>query len=218
MYKDKRNWKYFVGFGLLVVLLLITIFLIVRGGGGDENNREANNGQPAVSDQMRKLTDYYNDDSVTISQTIVGPIVAAENHYELKVNVSNTSATIETIQGYDGNVIRNKSYPTSTASFSEFLNSLERAGFTNGNTDPTLRSDEGYCPTGNRYIFEVRDGATVLQRFWATSCRTTKTYRGDLSLTNSLFRSQIPEYGEMTNGTGLGSSNNVFDIGINPGI
>lgn len=194
MYGEGRNLRYFVGLGLVIVLLFVVIFMIIRGGGDEENK---------VAESEREFTSYVDDSDVTISMTTVGPIVAAQEHNELQINITNSNASIDVMQGYDGNVISSQSYPISTAAFGEFLHALDKADFTKGDTSDDLKDDRGFCPTGQRYIFEVRDGSRSVQRFWATSCRTVKTYHGNLALTRQLFEDQIPDYSGLTSDTNL---------------
>lgn len=187
MYGEGRNLRYLVGLGLVIVLLFVIIFMIVRGGGDDK-----------VPETRRELTSYVEDTTFTVSETIVGPITSADQHSEIQIQVTNQAATIEVSKGYDGNVVKSNTYPITTNGFAEFLNALDKVGFTKGNTADNLKDDKGYCPTGVRYIFEVRDGSDTIQRFWATSCRGAKSYRGDLPLTLQLFKAQIPDYNQVT--------------------
>lgn len=187
MYGEGRNLRYLVGMGLVILLLFVIIFMIIRGGGDDK-----------VPETKRELTSYVEDTTFTVSETIIGPIISADKHSEVQINVTNQAATIEVSKGYDGNVVKSNTYPLTTNGFSEFLNSLEKAGFTKGDTAEDLKEDKGYCPTGLRYIFEVRDGSDTIQRFWATSCRGAKSYRGNLPLTLQLFQAQIPDYDTVT--------------------
>lgn len=196
MYGEGRNRRYFIGFGLVIVLLFLVIFMIVRGGGDEAKVPEA----------KRTLTSYANESNVTVTQTIIGPITAEETHDEVQINVTNSQTTIDVIKGYDGTVVNSAGYPMTTESFREFLNALEKARFTEGDTGEELKNDKGYCPTGQRYIFEIKQGAQQIQRFWATSCRGPKSYKGELGLTNRLFRAQIPDYGELTRDVNFGSS------------
>lgn len=195
MYGEDRNIRLFVGLGLVILLLFVAIFLIINSGGSDNKDE--------VTETKRSLTSYASDPDVTVTQHIVGPIVAAERHSQLEINVSNSSTTANRISGYDGNVTGSQTYPMTTASFSEFLNAIDRAGFTLGSTDKELENDEGFCPTGKRYIYTVRDGSKVVQRFWATSCGGTKSYKGNLGQTITLFQRQVPEYGTLMRGSGL---------------
>ena len=187
MYGDSRNLRYFVGLGLVIILLFVVIALIMRSGGDSK-----------VPETKRELTSYVDDTNFSVSQTIIGPITATQNHNQVQITVTNTGSSIEVSQGYDGNVIASNNYPLSTNGFSEFLNALDRAGFTKGETAKDLQNDKGFCPTGQRFIFEIHDGANLLQRFWQTSCGGTKSYRGNFALTNTLFQAQIPDYDSLT--------------------
>lgn len=193
MYGDQRNIRYILGIGLLIVLLFVVIFLIVRSGGRDNK----------VTDTQRQLTSYANDANITIRQTTVGPITAVQTHNQAQISVTNSQTTLDIFTGYDGNLINSKTYPMSTNSFSEFLSALDRAGFDQGSTSKSLEDDQGYCPTGSRYIFEVLDSGSTIQRFWTTSCGSPKSYRGNTALTLTLFKAQVPDYDDLTQDSNL---------------
>ncbi len=186
MYGEGRNLRYFVGIGLVIVLLFVVIALIMRSGGGK------------APEAQKELTSYADNSNFSVTMTTVGPITAAENHYQSQIIVTNESTNVEISQGYDGNVTNSRNYAMTPNGFSEFLSALDRAGFTKGNTAKDLQNDKGYCPTGQRYIFEAHDGSKSVQRFWATSCGGTKSYRGNLNLTLNLFQVQVPDYGDLT--------------------
>ena len=201
MYGEGKNWRYLIGFGLVIVLLFAIIFMIVRGGGD-------NNGK--VPETKKTLISYASDDNVTITSTLIGPVTAPQNHNEIQIEVTNSQATVNIINGYDGNVVNSRSYPLTTEAFSEFLSALDKAKFTEGNTDEALRNDEGYCATGQRYVFEIREGANNIQRFWATSCRGVKTFKGNSAAVLNLFQNQIPDYDELTDDVSFGSGGSLL--------
>ena len=187
MYGEGRNIRFFVGIGLVIVLLFVVIALIMRSGGGDK-----------VPETKRELISYVDDDNFSVTLTTIGPSTAAQNHHQSQIIVSNQTASMEVSQGFDGNVIKTADYPMTTNAFGEFLSALNQAGYTKGSTAEDLKDDRGYCPTGQRYIFEAHDGSNGIQRFWATSCRGPKTYKGNLNLTLELFRQQIPDFDDLT--------------------
>lgn len=199
MYGEGRNWRYLIGFGLVILLLFIIIFMIVRGGGDDNGT---------VPETKKELVSYSTNDQVTLTNRIIGPITAPQNHNEIEINVTNTMATVNLINGYDGNIVNSRSYPLTTEAFGEFLSALDKVKFTEGDTDEALRNDEGYCASGQRYIFEMREGSNNIQRFWSTSCGGTKTFKGDDDAVINLFQSQIPDYDDLISDTNIGSSNN----------
>lgn len=188
-----------IGAGLVIVLLFLVIFMIIRSG-SDE---------PKVPETKRELTSYVNDSNVTITQTTIGPVVAPQNHDETQISITNTTATIEIIKGYEGNVVNSRSYPMSTEAFRSFLNALESVGFTRGDADASLTEGKNFCPTGTRYIFEINEGAKNIQRYWATSCGA-KSYKGEAGTTINLFQAQIPEYDDVVGDLNLDSSLSRF--------
>lgn len=186
MYGEGRNLRYFIGIGLVIILLFFVIFLIMRSGGDNK-----------VPETARELTSYVDDSNFSVTLTTVGPITDATTHHEAQIIVTNQDASAEISQGYDGNIVASTSHALTNSGFGEFLSALEKAGYTRGNTTEDLKDDKGFCPTGQRYILEAHDGSKSVQRFWATSCGGTKTYKGNLGLTLDLFQSQIPDYGDL---------------------
>ncbi len=49
----------------------------------------------------------------------------------------------------------------SWAAYGAFLQSLAHAGFDKGDKDPALKDERGYCPLGNRYIYEIVENKRV---------------------------------------------------------
>jgi len=78
------------------------------------------------------------------------------------------------------------------------LLALAHAGFTIGNAAPSVSDERGYCALGDRYVFELRQDNKDLERYWATSCGSPKTYQGVLNLTLELFQAQVPQYANLT--------------------
>jgi hypothetical protein len=135
--------------------------------------------------------------------TIVGPIVAPQNHNEVQISVNQSNTTFELMQGYDGNVVSSKSYNNTEASYDAFLHALQVADFTKGSNAADLRDDGGYCSTGDRYIFELIQNGSDLERYWVTNCSAPKTYGGNANLTISLFEAQVPDYSTLSENANL---------------
>ena len=182
--------RYIIGLLVAIGLVILLIFVLATGGGNDDASKV-----PAT----KKLLQEYANTDATVRMTVSGPIVAEQNHRETRISVTRDSATIESIVGYQGNVVDSETNPNTREGFVSFLRALDRAGFTNGNTDRALRDERGYCAAGKRYIFELIEGGRTVQRFWTTSCTGTETYLGNLSATGDLFTKQIPNYDRLRN-------------------
>lgn len=180
--------RYFIAALVGLGLIILIIALIFHGGGG-----------PAP--KQLKVTDYINDTS-GVRLTIDGPVSASQTHYDAQITVTEDEARIQVIQGYENDVVSSKTYPMNPTSYAVFLHSLDKVGYTKGNTSKALADERGYCSSGKRYIFELRDGDNELERFWYTSCNSG-TYKGNAALTLSLFEKQIPDYGELVNDVDL---------------
>jgi hypothetical protein len=179
--------RYLLGLLLVAGLLILLIVLIAHGGSKTKTPSTA---------VIPKALHSYSDTNATVSMEIDGPVNANSAHNQLLVTIGSTNATIEALQGYNGSVIRSSTYANTQAAYNVFLYALQYAGFTEGNPANSLSNETGYCPTGNRYIFEIQQNGTTLQRYWTTDCGTSTphSFEGNFGLVNTLFQQQIPNY------------------------
>jgi hypothetical protein len=188
----KNNARYIIGFIVTAFLLIILVVLLL---GGNSNSPAGNSRDKTTTKKV--LQDYSNTDTV-VRMTIDGPVTAQQVHNQVVITVGRANTTFNVDEGYDGAVIKSQSFANTETSYNVFLNALNKAGFDRGDTSKNLQNVRGYCPTSDRYIFEVIENGSTIQRFWATNCSgTPKTYLGSLGLTLSLFRSQVPDYGSL---------------------
>lgn len=144
------------------------------------------------------LTEYQNTDA-TVTLTTEGRIVAEEDHRVIRITVSRNSRLIEIIKGYQGGVERSQLLPNTEAAFSDFLSALQVAGFTSVDRASRSKSEAGVCPTGQRFIYELRSNQEELIRTWSTSCSGGQgNFKGRDSLVRQLFNLQIPDYEQYT--------------------
>jgi hypothetical protein len=180
---DFISMRYFVGFFIALGLVILLIVLLVGGGGGK-------NKLPVTN---KTLPSYANTDA-TATLTIDGPIRAIPEHRQVRISVSQDEVIYEQIVGYNDQVVYQQHYNNTEEAYSSFLHALDHAGFAGGIKDKALASEAGYCPLGNRYVYEFEQTGRDIIRTWATSCGKPKTYNGVVSLTNDLFEAQVPNY------------------------
>ena len=183
-----KMWRYFIWLIAVFGLIIILIILLTPSG--------------KKLPTARSLYSYANTGAVA-RLTIDGPINSDELHQSVQINVDQYSVTYDQYQGYQGHVIKQLTFPNNEPAYNAFLHALYHSGFTEGNTSSSLQDEEGYCALGDRFIYEFIDGSTEVERFWSTSCNNTKTFKGDSGLTIDLFRSQVPNYSEITNNLNL---------------
>lgn len=178
--------KYLIG---IVVAILIIIFVIIKLLSGGSS-------QPAT--EARHLLQYAKTDTV-VRYTIDNPVQANDSHKDIIVTVGKDQATLTVTQGYEGTVVRSKSYDNNENAYATLLAALERSGgYTLGNTDKDLQDERGYCATGDRYDYDIIDGSgNRIQHLWSTSCKD-KTFKGNIDIVNNLFRAQIPDFDSLT--------------------
>jgi hypothetical protein len=185
--------RYVIGFIVAIGLIVLLIILLFSGGGNKSK----------VPNTSQTLESYSTSGSVIARLTIDGPINAQQNHDEVQITVGRDDTEYAQLQGYDGSVVKSQTYSNSQNAYNVFLHALDHAGFTKGDTSSALADERGYCPTGDRYIFELINGSNDIERFWATSCGTPKTFNGNLNLNLTLFQQQIPDYGTLTENVNL---------------
>jgi hypothetical protein len=183
--------RYFVAFIAMLGLLFLLLFLLLHGGG-----------KPKVPTTHKTLISYAMTDAQA-RLTIDGPINADLNHRAIRIIVDQNQVSYEQIKGYQNTVINHQSFVNNQTAYVNFLAALQHAGFTVGVNDPALKDERGYCPTGDRYVFELKQDGHELERYWATSCGKPKTYKGALTPTLSLFQAQVPGYIRLSQGLGL---------------
>lgn len=179
--------KYFIGYLITIGLLILLIIFLMRGGGGD---------QPAV-ETTKTLASYASTDA-EVSFLNEGPINAASEHEQILITVDQDYVTYQQIIGYDGHVTATKRFNNTQNAYRAFLSALGHAGFTKGDKDESIQNEEGRCPTGHRYIFEMNEGTEQIQRTWATNCAGVKTFLGSVDLTITLFQAQVPNYSTLS--------------------
>ena len=185
--------RYFVGFLIMIGLAFIGILLLVRllfGGGGNQ-----------VEKPKSELVSNVGT-SKTVELFVDGPINANLVHTQVKIAVGTTQTTVQLLSGYEGTVVKSESYANNAESYASFLRALDIVGYTNGSDDKNLKDERGFCPLGRRNVFQIKDGAQTLQRYWSTSCGKSAqgNFNGDSTTTLRLFRDQIPDYNAFTRG------------------
>ena len=183
--------RYFLGFLAAIGLIVLVFILVLRGLGGHSR-------QPNV---QTLLTDYAKTETV-MRLTVDGSVNADESHRRVRITVGRDENTIETLAGYQDQVLDTKTYPNNEEAYYTFLRSLQLQGYTKGVSDPARADERGYCPTGKRYVFEIITGNATVQRYWKGSCGAG-TFSGNSSTIRVLFQKQAPDFSKMTRGLGL---------------
>lgn len=183
--------RYLLGILATIGLIVLILVLLLRGGGST----------PEV--KPLKLSDYATSNS-SVHYIIDGPIVADQDHDQINIDVDANQVTFTLYQGYEGDVVKQQSYPNNQDAYTVFLKALQQEGFTKGNNDKALSDERGRCPLGQRRIYSFTDGSDQLMRYWSTSCGD-KTFGGETGKIDALFRRQVPDFGKLVSGSQFNS-------------
>ena len=185
--------RYFLSFLFVIGLTILAIVLVVSSLHGESATRVGN---PLVQ---------YTYTPTQMEMTIDGPINADQTHSELQMTVSSSLSELNLEQGYDGTVVQSKTYTNNPASYAEFLQALEIAGFNEGVTAKGVNTNPiGYCAFGDRYTYQITNpyGNSPIENFWSTSCGQG-TFKGNSATVLDLFVAQMPDYNTVVGGTDL---------------
>lgn len=189
--------KVFLATFVVILLLIFGIVLITRGGGSSSDNVTVG-GKPG-------LVDYADNTNAEVRYTLEGPINAAEQHRTVRMSVSPTIRQIDVIRGYEGEVIDRKTYDNNSNAYKEFLEALQRAGFTQEKGVKGNASSAAICPLGNRTHYQLVEKGENRTNLWSASC-AQGSFGGNASLTTSLFQMQFPDYGSITSNVNISGS------------
>ncbi|MGH7195876.1 MAG: hypothetical protein ACREGA_03810 [Candidatus Saccharimonadales bacterium] len=180
--------RYIAGFLIaigLIVLVFVVIFKLFTGGGSP-----AHQAKPLVS---------YANTGTSVQLIIDGPVVANQNHREIKINVADDQTEISVLKGYQNTLLKTKTYPNNSSAYGVFLRALDFAGFTKGVNNSQLADYRGRCASGTTYIYQIINASgNRTQQYWANTCAGKGTFKGAATSITNLFEAQVPDYGNFT--------------------
>lgn len=179
-----------------IVIGIAAIILIILGVvafGQMQRDKNGASSQP----QRIDLTDY-TAGNTTVRMTTEGPLVANERHTSTVITVSSTVRSVEANRTYAGTTAASHDYPNNQVAYEEFIYGLSHANFTDVSTKKTDEDPRGYCPNGQRYVYELIQDEQIVLSAWSNSCNSkAQTFKGNGSLVQQLFQKQIPDYAEI---------------------
>lgn len=181
--------KYVLGtLATIVVLVLLVIFVFNRGDSNTPDSKET----------VTKLVDYA-DKGSEVSHTTVGPLVGEDEHREIRITVSRSERRLEIISGYSNSVISTQTFANTSDAYENFLSALGGQGFLT-QKDSDVEDQRSVCPSGRRYIYELREGNDSVSSLWSVSCNKSGTFNGRSGSVRELFQRQIPDYSRLVSG------------------
>lgn len=175
-----------IGLGLIVIAVILVFRAFSSLG---SNDQPADVGQTTLVQQADKNSE--------VRLTIDGPVTSDQEHRSVVVAVTKNEARLQVLNGYQKTVASSATFANNEASYAELLRALDLLGFTKGNDSEALRDERGYCPAGNRYVFQA-SGSDLNTRYWATSCGDNGSSAASIKHVLRLFEAQIPDYEERT--------------------
>lgn len=177
---------------LVVVIIIIAIASLVSiarvvffSGSSTKSNSQVDTSQAALLNTTA-------DHSVTM--TVRGPIVADEAFHSYKIDIGPNNRHAVTYTGYLDTVVDQISLGNSVASYTEFVNALDKANLSKGKQLTDDKNDtSGVCATGDVYTFTIYNGTTDVKDLWTSTCSGSKgSLDASVTQLTNLFVKQIP--------------------------
>ena len=178
---DRR--KRFIIFLTVVFGILFVLFLIFGSGSKKTTTPKAETQKPLT------VRDYATRDS-RIVYTIEGNVRGNNMYRAVRTTITREYRLIEVVEGYQNNVIKSQKEANNQEAYATFLAAIESKGY--GKERKTKRTDdEGACPLGQKFVYEIYDGAKQTQRLWSTTCGAQGTSNANNPILRILFDRQI---------------------------
>lgn len=180
-----------VGIGLIVLVIVLIVKAIA--------------GSPSAPTSQIDITKYATTPNASVSLLIDSPTGIDQDHRQVRITASSTQNEIDILQGYQGTVMDRQTYPSNSAAFSAFLQTLKLMNFSKGSVSSA--NYQGYCPSGERYLYTFNNGENNLFTYWSTSCGGQGTFQGDAPNVLQQFEQQIPQadFSNLTNNIPINS-------------
>ena len=131
----------------------------------------------------------------SVQMTVRGPIVADEEFYSYQIDVSPTSRSLRTYNGYLGSIVNEVMLDNSGAAYEQFVFALDKANLPKGEELEGEKNDvRGICATGRAYEFAIINGSDAVKKLWTSTCKGSKgSLDASVEQLQALFLAQIPE-------------------------
>jgi hypothetical protein len=186
----------------IAVFVVVVIFIIIGVFSLGNRQRGGNTTTPSPTPKPTPkpvtLTDYVNDDAVTVQFTVNSRIIAKEKHVVQTISVAKAHRDMNAFREYTGLADPSMRYDNNQPAFEDFMRALNNAGFTRTTPNSKAKDTElGLCPSGNRFVYEVIRNGETLFRAWSTTCNDPTTFTGNPSVIRTLFQNQIPDFSKL---------------------
>jgi hypothetical protein len=183
----------FVGFIVFLVLLLV----ILSHG----------HKKPVVVNPIKPLPDYAETDA-SVSFTVDGIVNGDEMHRSIRITISANQREVDVLQGYNPQVIQNKTFLNNQEAYTVFLKAINNYGFLAKSKNLRIpASESGQCPLGFRYVLDLNQDGDDLVRTWASTCgQTVGDSKAAISVIQQLFQNQIPSYNSLVGNVNLSAT------------
>lgn len=178
--------KYFLGALAVVLISILAIVGIVR-----------HHPQSGVSTPVTpaSLASYADDGASQVTYLVQGRLVGNESRRSIRISVSQTSRSLEILNGYDEVIAKQQTLDNVPEAYRAFLAALQTAGFTNSKTTKLSNDGIGSCPLGKRYVYQLLENGETVTDLWNTSCADKAGSFNGVSITvRQLFQNQFPNY------------------------
>lgn len=141
-----------------------------------------------------------------VRMTVRGPIVADESFRSYQVEITPSSRTLTTFNGYLDSQVDQKQLDNNVSAYDQFVHALNKANLVKGQQLTADKDDtRGVCATGVVYEFSIMQGDTTIKHLWTSTCKgSAGSLDASLAQVRALFLAQIPDHTALLSKIGFG--------------
>ncbi len=212
MRHPRNNFSRFIPILLVIVVAIVAVTAVIAigralfGGGADQQNTvKVDEGKSALLST---------DIGRSVKLTVRGPIVADENFRSYTINVSPSSRSMTTYEGYLDKQIAQEKLSNNHKAYEELVYALDKRKMMEGTQLTDEQNDlRGICASGRVYIFETLNNNAVVERLWTSDCGGSKgSAKANVAEILDMFLKQIPNGRKMATDVGLNQDEALFKL------
>lgn len=191
--------RYIIVVLTIIVFVVLGLILIPSGKSNDKKAKDT-----PIATVQKQLHEYANSPDSRVVYTEQGSVVGDDQFRAVRVTIARDYRRVEILDGYTKQVQKSQDFANTETAYDVFLRALEHAGYTNVVKKPPATDERGVCPVGRRFVYELTNGNSQLQRTWSASCSAKLgSFGGNTATVGRLFKSQVTGYDDFIRGIQL---------------
>jgi len=211
---SKNNISRFVPILLVGVITLVVVAAVIAIGQSLIGGERQDNQEDSAEVDEGKQSLLMSDASRSVRLTVRGPIVANEDFRSYRIEVSPSSRTMTTYEGYLDRRLGSKNLDNNVKAYEEFVFALDKRKMMDGRRLANEQDDlRGVCASGKLYEFETLMDGEPVKQLWTSDCDGAKgSALANVQEILDMFLKQIPDGRKAASKVGLSHEESFFKL------